>query len=131
MCPPGRRQIEIFDSVMPGLALRVGKGGTKAWAFFTREGGKRKRITLGSAALLSVVQARDAARQVLGGRSLSRAHSGESVEALVALFLQRLNARPRTAYEYQRMIKVEVLPRWKGARSPASAVLTCSPSSIR
>jgi hypothetical protein len=116
VCPEGQPQIEYFDSVVPGLALRVGKAGTKAWTLFMRENGRRRRVALGSAGALSLAEARNAARQVLGGRAQPHSPSGNSqtFEALADLFLQRASSlRPASIDEYQRIVRAELLPRWR------------------
>jgi integrase len=122
VCPDGKPQVEYFDSIVPNLALRVGKAGTKAWTLFMREGGKRRRVALGSAGMLSLAEARTAARQILGGRAPARpSGTGQTFEALADLFLQRCSGlRPTTIEDYRRTIATMLMPRWKN--KPVAAI---------
>jgi len=62
----GRRQ-EFFDTLLPGLALRVSQRGSKSWVLFYRPQGKLVRMTLGRYPVLSLAEARDRARLLLQG----------------------------------------------------------------
>jgi integrase len=62
----GRRQ-EFFDSLLPGLALRVTKRGVKSWVLFYRPDRKLVRVTLGRYPILSLADARTQARSLLQG----------------------------------------------------------------
>lgn len=65
-CPPGRKDVLIFDKEMRGFALRVGKKGGKTFlAQYTTPAGKR-RVTLGTFGVVTVAEARKAAQRVLG-----------------------------------------------------------------
>jgi integrase len=59
----GRPQLDIFDSQVKGLALRVSATGRKTWTlFYTRAAtGKRARVTLGTYPELGVAKAREKA----------------------------------------------------------------------
>jgi Arm DNA-binding domain len=61
-------QTDYFDQTVPGLALRVTSGGTKAWAFLY--GTPRRRITLGRYPSLSLL--------VLGLRRLKQGRAEQS-----------------------------------------------------
>lgn len=67
--PASTAQVEILDTLMPGLRLRVSSKGAKAWTVLTRAlvDGEKKlvRATLGHYPLLKVAAARDAAREYL------------------------------------------------------------------
>lgn len=56
-----RRQ-EFFDTLLPGLALRVTKRGCKSWVLFYRPHGKLTRLTLGRYPVLTLSEARERAR---------------------------------------------------------------------
>ena len=62
--PPGKRDHLIPDDVVPGLALRLRAGGSRVWIFSFRIGRGQRRMTLGSAAVLSVQDARRQATQL-------------------------------------------------------------------
>lgn len=47
VCPPGRSQAFLWDSIAPGLALRVTAAGVKAYIFQARLNGKTIRTTIG------------------------------------------------------------------------------------
>ena len=59
---PGKR-VEYFDRQIPGLALRVMPTGVKTWTLLYRNKQARlRRLTMGSTAVLTLVQARERAR---------------------------------------------------------------------
>lgn len=115
ICAPGCAQIDLFDSVVPGFSLRVGKGGKKTWNLMHRVAGKRVRMLLGNASLMSLAEARNAARQVLGTSQIKApVANSNSFDALADIFLGRPGIKSNTAYGYRRMIEVELLPAWRG-----------------
>src|SRR5690349_13148476 len=70
--PTGRRA-DLWDSVIPGLVLRVSQRGTRTFVFWYRTpGGKSHRLMLGRYPLLTLSQAREKAaearRQVADGK---------------------------------------------------------------
>lgn len=115
-CPPGRAQVDLFDTVIPGLSLRVTAAGKKTFTLMYRANGQRLRVTLGSAATMSIIEARQAARAVLSNTPAKpRQTSGPTVDDLFEAFRQRLgNLRPATRAEYERYIKVAIEPAWRG-----------------
>jgi hypothetical protein len=62
---PTRTRVDYFDASTPGLALRVSPTGAKSWAVLYRHRGRLRRLTLGSAAVLGLKDARVRARDVL------------------------------------------------------------------
>ena len=60
-------QTDYFDATVPGLALRVTSGGTKAWSLL--HGTPRRRVSLGRYPSLSLAAARARAIEVKDGRS--------------------------------------------------------------
>jgi Arm DNA-binding domain len=65
-CPPGKRDVLVFDDEQRGLGVRVTAGGGKTYlAQFTFHGQKR-RIPLGACSAVSLAKARDAVRTVMG-----------------------------------------------------------------
>lgn len=125
--PPKDGQIDYFDSTFPGLALRVGKTGRKAWASFYRVDGKLRRDTLGTYPSLSLADARKKARGRLdiveaGGdpkllQESVRAEQAEkrknTMRAVVDTFIERY-AKPRNRSwgETKRLFDNEVMPGW-------------------
>jgi integrase len=118
---PGKRT-EYFDSLVPGLALRVTEKGAKSWTVLYRHRGRLRRLTLGSVAVLSLADARDRARDALsdarGGADPAsekqQAKQAETIGELVDEFVEKY-ARPRKRSwrEDRRILHSEVLPAWK------------------
>ena len=66
MKPPASGQIEISDSVVPGLRVRLGVSGGRTFIVRKRIGGKVKNITLGRySARFGLAEARKKARTIL------------------------------------------------------------------
>jgi integrase len=64
---PGKVRYEVADTRLPGLRLRVTPAGVRTYAVLYRtKDGRRTRYTIGKANALTVEQARDAAKAVLG-----------------------------------------------------------------
>src|SRR5215468_4144036 len=61
-----------FDSDLPGFGYRVRASGVKTWVVQYAFGGKTKRMSLGSPALLDAGRAREAARDILAAVRLGR-----------------------------------------------------------
>ncbi|NDE90124.1 MAG: site-specific integrase [Alphaproteobacteria bacterium] len=59
------RRREFFDTLLPGLALRITKRNCKTWVLFYRPQGKLTRLTLGRYPVLTLSEARDKARLAL------------------------------------------------------------------
>lgn len=65
-CPAGRRDRMVFDDRQAGLGVRITASGGKTYlAQYTRAGIKR-RIPLGSCSAISLSQAREATRAIMG-----------------------------------------------------------------
>jgi integrase len=94
-------QTDYFDQTVPGLALRVTSGGTKAWAFLY--GTPRRRITLGRYPSLSLAGARTAAIETREGRTVG------SVAALAEVYIRNVRGL-RSAREIERRLRKDVLP---------------------
>lgn len=62
---PPSGQLEIFDSTLPGFGIRISKGGRKAWVLLYRVNGRKRRLTLGAFPLVSLADARTAARAAI------------------------------------------------------------------
>jgi integrase len=112
---------------MPGLYLVIQPSGAKSWAVRYRHGGATRKHTLGSFPALDLKAARElgskALRAVAEGRdpgrekAQKRSATPTSVESIAALFIERhckRSNRPRTAQETERLLRLHVLPRWRG-----------------
>jgi hypothetical protein len=123
--PPEEGQIDQFDSLVPGLILRLGYGGAKTWLVRHYRKGRNKhdkKISiptthkLGRYPILKVKQAREKAREFLADpqRALARADTGSFGE-VAATFLKRhvKASNLRTEHEIERILNKYVLPNWK------------------
>ena len=125
--PPASGRVEILDSVIPQLALRVSSTGAKSFVLRTRVDGKQFRYTIGDAVALDLARARDMARDVLinakqgiDPRDERRERQREAKVAdarqfgrVSELFLERYaKKRTRSWPETQRILAKYVLPRW-------------------
>jgi integrase len=61
----GERDKIFFDDEVSGFGLRVREGGSRKWVVHYRQGGIRRRHTIGAASVLTVEEARRKARKVL------------------------------------------------------------------
>ena len=114
---------EIWDEYLPGFGLRIGKK-RKTFFVMTRIDGRQRRITVGNAAVLSLADARDRARQIL--RDAAKGIDPQEAEKI----MQREAARARrdtfacvagdymtehgqhlqSASELQRKLDMDILP---------------------
>ena len=112
---------------MPGLYLIVQPSGAKSWAVRYRHQGQPRKHTIGSFPTVDLKTAR-----LLGGKALraaaegrdpgrekmqSRAAKADSIDRVVEDFLERhvrRSNRPRSAQETERLLRLHVLPRWRG-----------------
>jgi integrase len=124
---PSNIRQEIPDAYLPGLYLIVQPSGMKSWAVRYRCNGATRKHTLGAYPAVDLKVAR-----ALGGKALraaaegrdpalekkhARAAKADSVETIAAQFIERhckKSNRPRTAEETERLLRLHVLPRWRG-----------------
>lgn len=111
--PTTTKQYTLWDTSIPGFGLRVNPGGTKTWNVLV--GIRRERITIGRYPLISLAEARDAARHILARRTLIR-HTPQKIKFSEAfeLFLQTHCARlkPRTKDGYETTIRRHFLKKF-------------------
>ena len=72
--PAAGKRLHAFDSMIPGLAVRVTGRGVKSFVLITRLHGKQRWITLGRVGVLSLADARAQA-----GKGILKAKAGEDV----------------------------------------------------
>lgn len=65
MHPPEKGRLEIMDSIVSRLALRVTERGHKSWSVGYRYNGRLRRYTIGDYPTFGVAEARDEAREAL------------------------------------------------------------------
>src|SRR5262245_42067997 len=124
--PKTARQ-EIPDSLLVGLYLIVQPTGGKAWCVRYRHHGQPRNLTLGNWPAIDLKTARELAAKALRRNAeghdparekvLARAAQADSVDRVVEEFLDRhvrRSNRPRTAEETERLLRLHVLPRWRG-----------------
>ena len=70
--PATGKRYEVRDSLIIGLLLRVSKTGSKVWYVLPRVRGRAVRIEIGTYPILTLAQARERARQLLGDAQLGR-----------------------------------------------------------
>ena len=63
---PFRGATYVYDTVMPGLAMRVTPGGARTFVLYRRLNGRPTRINLGAVDGMSVLDARKAVQQIAG-----------------------------------------------------------------
>lgn len=110
------------DSELKGFAVRITTSGAKSFVLEKRIDGKVKRLTLGRYPELTVEQARREAHKLLGQIAVgSNPIAEKKQKELQAITLQkafddfllaRKNLKPRTLYDYQRLMKV-AFPDWQ------------------
>lgn len=111
------RQALYFDELQPGLAVRVTSGGARVYVAQGNSNGETIRVKLGRVSDLTLTQARQRAREILGSiaggvnpnaqRKLDRAKRVTLAEAFEAYVDTRKAARrlaPRTEYDYRRIL---------------------------
>src|SRR5690625_4589316 len=119
-----RTQEDVWDELVPGLALRVGRTGSKTWMVRYRANGRHRRMKLGTYPHLSLADARERAR-----RALADAQAGEdpaadrqlrrSVDATFGALVEEVlevkarETREKTQRERRRIANKDLLPAWK------------------
>jgi integrase len=139
--PPGKTDALYFDDDVPGLALRLRAGGSKAWVFQYRIGTRQRRLNIGAASALTPHEARKRAALLhakvkLGQdpadeKTRARAQANETFGIKLPLFLarQKERLRPRAYVEVERHLRVHAkrlhhLPLAGVARRDVAGVLT-------
>src|SRR4051812_40892223 len=64
--PPLRTREIVWDTALPGFGLRITPAGHKGFVVQYRVGGRSRQMTLGDYGVLTLDQARDRAKKVLG-----------------------------------------------------------------
>jgi integrase len=116
-CPPGKRDVLVFDDEQRGLGVRVTAGGGKTYlAQYSCQGHKR-RIPLGSCSGVSLAKARDAVRAIMGDvakgidpateRKKAKAHGALTLSAMLSDWqvLHLAGKRPSYAAEAVRALR--------------------------
>jgi integrase len=120
--PPAVGRLEAFDSVVPGLSLRVTDRGVKSWGVRYRHRGRTRRVTLGRLTALGLAEARRRARDVLHeardgadpATTKRERREAPTVADVAALYITHYaTPRKKSWKDDQRMLRRQVLPTWK------------------
>lgn len=96
---------EIWDAVLPGLGLRIGKSGSKTWFVRYRFGASQRRFKIGTYPSITLVEARRMAR----GHLLSVAENIDPAEK----HLPNQDAFKEVAADFVRRYAMQQQRRWK------------------
>ncbi|MCZ6510224.1 MAG: integrase arm-type DNA-binding domain-containing protein, partial [Alphaproteobacteria bacterium] len=127
--PPKTGRVEILDTVVPQMALRVTANGTKSFSVRTRiaGAGKQVRVTRGEFPSTSLEDARQAARDALNmaKRGINatdvkqqdiaekRVQAANTFSAVADLFVRRYALKNQKTWgETQRKLEMYILPVW-------------------
>jgi integrase len=123
--PPATGQVDYFDTLLPGLILRVGYGGSKTWLVrhylkCRDEDGKKTSIPtthkIGRHPILAVKEARNKARLFLTDPVKAKAVDTGSFRDEAENFVKRYveaEKKLRTQDEIERLLKTLVYPHWQ------------------
>jgi integrase len=76
-CPAGKKDVLVFDDEQRGLGVRVSAGGGRSFLAQYRLAGVKRRVSIGSCAAISLAQAREAARAIMGDTAKGRDPASE------------------------------------------------------
>jgi len=117
--PAGKSEAFFFDGRVPGLSVRLQRTGAATFAVWYTAGGKRKRMSLGPVAGISLEDARRRAAEIQGAaragrnpaqeRELARAAAAEvlTLADLIGAYIEHhaeRRHRPRTMVETKRYL---------------------------
>jgi integrase len=117
------QRTDVFDTLVPGLALRVSPTGAKSWVVMYRSRGRFRRFTLGSANVLGLAEAREQAREAVRDAQKGRDPATEkkrrrgamTIDLLIPDFVERYCKRRNRSWKHTEwLLTSRVLPEWKG-----------------
>ena len=102
--PPGQGQMTVWDAALSNFGVRVSQGGSKTFIVLVGSG---KRRTIGRYPLVTLSQARAAAKRMLAERALSHVAPAFTLGDAVSLYLAACEQRNRrgTVQEYGRLLR--------------------------
>jgi integrase len=112
------RRVEVWDEAMRSLFVRVGSSGDATYYAKYRAGGVQRKLKLGSAATLSIDQARAEARKALGAVAggddpVAKRQTAREVprfDEAVRRYLESLTSAPRTITTYRQRLEKYAVP---------------------
>ena len=119
----GKWMTDYWDDRLPGFGVRVAQSGRKTFVVrYSATDGRKRRLTLGAYPLLSLADARDKAREALAEVARGDDPQGQkkaerqapTFGELASVYLERhAKVKKRHWREDERMLRVDLLPRWK------------------
>ena len=120
------KRFEVFDALVPGLAVRVSASGRKSFTLYYRHQGRMRRLGLGRYPDVLLEKARKIATQhrgriydgadPAGDKQAEQAHNEQTVQALYDLYRTNHEKTLRSWSEVRRIMEREVLPVWRHRR---------------
>ena len=123
---PDNRQVDYWDVSSKNFGVRVSAAGRKTFMVRYRAAGRYRRVSLGVYPTVTLADARQHARRVLGEVANSEdpaqirqnARRAPSFEALATLYLEKhARVRKRSWRQDRRVIQNELLPKWRTQRA--------------
>jgi integrase len=119
----GRYELPDGPGGVPGFGIRVGETGCKSFALRYRVDGRQRRVTIGSAAVLTLAEARARARKLVdrakegvdpaAAKVERRARQQNTVRAVAAEYLERHARRNlRRPGQVERRLQRDVVAAW-------------------
>lgn len=119
---PTTKRVEYIDQKLPGLALRVMPTGAKSWTVRYRHRGRLRRLTLGSASVIALAEARERVRELLhkaskGADPATEKQAGRTAQTigdLSELYITKwAKPRKRSWKADRNVLESRVLPQWR------------------
>ncbi len=110
---PKDKRYDIYDASQPGFGVRVATSGALSWVLLTRDGGRRKRVTLGGYPAMSLSKAREAARVALSEireGTFGRKKPSMTFETAVEEWYAREQRARKSFWQVEQAIRLHVLP---------------------
>ena len=110
---PKDKRYDVYDASQPGFGVRVATSGALSWVLLTREGGRRKRVTLGGYPAISLSKAREAARVALSEiheGTFDRKKASMTFEAALVEWYAREQRARKSFWQVEQAIRLHVLP---------------------
>jgi integrase len=124
---PANSRKEIPDAYLRGLYFIVQPSGMKSWAVRYRHGKRTRKLTIGVYPAIDLKTARELAakalRSVAEGRDPGQEKTQvrnaklDTIDGAIAQFIERhckQSNRPRTVKSTELLLRLHVLPRWRG-----------------
>ncbi len=118
--PPERGILELWDTVVPGLALRIGYGGARTYTVTTRIHGRQVRRKVGNTATHGLAEARQAAREVLIDAAKGKDTASREAKKMAAE-QARIEAERTTANTFRSVAEAWLADTGKGGGAKLSS----------